>query len=145
MFYSNVLVKCLNVLLCVRPYFVQWSIRFKVKRTVYSGFISIGTLRKTVALDMKHLLLVNVMIQNLFSANYYFLLDVNECDDPSCSTNATCTNLPGSYLCDCNPGYTGSGLYCYGKRKRYKAHFLVLSLRFVIFYFLYYCFVFYRY
>ena len=44
--------------------------------------------------------------------------DVNECQyEGKCSNflarcveNAVCTNLPGSYACDCPPGYVGDGL-----------------------------------
>ena len=31
-------------------------------------------------------------------------------DDTLCHVNATCTNTPGSYLCDCNTGYSGDGV-----------------------------------
>ena len=34
--------------------------------------------------------------------------DVNECDSlKPCLNNASCLNLPGSYKCKCNQGYTG--------------------------------------
>jgi hypothetical protein len=37
-------------------------------------------------------------------------VDVDECtDDSICNDNATCTNLPGSYQCDCNCGYALAG------------------------------------
>jgi hypothetical protein len=44
----------------------------------------------------------------------YVIEDLNECmvNNGGCSTNATCTNLPGSRTCACNPGYTGDGLTC---------------------------------
>ncbi|NTX16042.1 hypothetical protein HUA76_35255 [Myxococcus sp. CA056] len=40
--------------------------------------------------------------------------DVNECTNGTsqCSTNATCTNTPGSYTCTCKGGYTGNGRTC---------------------------------
>lgn len=43
------------------------------------------------------------------------LPDINECyENPSiCPANAICTNLPGSYKCECGPGFepdsSGSG------------------------------------
>ena len=43
-----------------------------------------------------------------------FFLDINECYKNPCDTNAKCTNNPGSFICACNPGYTGSGLTCTG-------------------------------
>ncbi|NBD13085.1 EGF domain-containing protein [Corallococcus silvisoli] len=40
--------------------------------------------------------------------------DINECTNGTaqCSTNATCTNTPGSYSCTCKAGYTGNGKTC---------------------------------
>lgn len=44
--------------------------------------------------------------------------DVDECaDDSTCSSNGNCTNLQGSYSCDCDSAYTGKNcsevkLYC---------------------------------
>ena len=36
-------------------------------------------------------------------------IDVNECGQPgTCGENSVCTNLPGSHLCQCKPGYTGN-------------------------------------
>jgi len=32
-----------------------------------------------------------------------------------CSEHATCTNIPDSFYCTCNNGYTGDGLTCSGK------------------------------
>jgi hypothetical protein len=44
----------------------------------------------------------------------YVIEDLNEClvNNGGCSENASCTNLPGSRTCACNPGYTGDGLTC---------------------------------
>jgi len=42
-------------------------------------------------------------------------IDIDECADPAlnnCSTNATCTNIPGGFTCECNPGFTGNGISC---------------------------------
>ena len=40
--------------------------------------------------------------------------DVNECatGNGGCSTDATCTNAPGSRTCACNAGFTGDGFTC---------------------------------
>ncbi len=38
--------------------------------------------------------------------------NVDECQGPSCHTEATCTDTPGSFTCACNTGYQGSGTSC---------------------------------
>ena len=40
--------------------------------------------------------------------------DVNECEEglDDCDENATCTDTPDGYECDCNDGYTGDGVDC---------------------------------
>ena len=45
------------------------------------------------------------------------ITDVNECTDGSddCDTNAECTNTLGSFVCECNIGYMGDGVYCDGE------------------------------
>ena len=52
------------------------------------------------------------------SANICFA-DNNEChadDDYPCDPElATCTNIPGSYICDCNDGYQSEDRMCIGK------------------------------
>ena len=42
-------------------------------------------------------------------------LDIDECKigTHDCDLNATCHNTNGSYLCECNVGYTGNGTYCH--------------------------------
>jgi len=43
--------------------------------------------------------------------------DVDECatNIHQCSSLATCHNVPDSYHCTCNTGYTGDGHICAGK------------------------------
>ena len=44
--------------------------------------------------------------------------DINECesnDSNNCDENAQCTNTDGSYICTCNPGYSGDGVSCTSK------------------------------
>ena len=36
-----------------------------------------------------------------------FSPDINECQNKPCKNRAACVNLPGTYRCDCTPGYTG--------------------------------------
>ena len=46
------------------------------------------------------------------------MLDVDECEENAnlCGDNSVCINLPGTFQCVCNPGYTGnSGANCVGK------------------------------
>ena len=43
------------------------------------------------------------------------ILELDECSDPSlndCHMNANCTDIPGSYVCDCELGYEGNGTFC---------------------------------
>jgi len=44
-------------------------------------------------------------------------VDIDECatDNGGCSSQATCTNTPGSFTCTCLPGYSGCGFNCTGK------------------------------
>ncbi|CAB4043900.1 latent-transforming growth factor beta-binding 4-like isoform X1, partial [Paramuricea clavata] len=37
---------------------------------------------------------------------------INECNGDPCHANAQCTNTVGSFLCQCNLGYSGSGFLC---------------------------------
>ena len=42
-------------------------------------------------------------------------LEIDECSDPSlndCHDNANCTDVPGSYVCECVEGYQGNGTFC---------------------------------
>lgn len=63
------------------------------------------------------MLVVNKFSQSLFD-NTYICPDIDECAlglDNCHDTLATCTDVIGaedSFLCTCNPGYTGSGVTC---------------------------------
>ncbi|KAM9293960.1 nidogen-2 [Gastrophryne carolinensis] len=39
-------------------------------------------------------------------------IDVDECVERRCHPDAACTNVPGSFSCQCNPGFTGDGFQC---------------------------------
>lgn len=43
-------------------------------------------------------------------------LDIDECEEGThhCNETASCVDTEGSFLCICNPGYTGDGVYCQG-------------------------------
>ena len=49
--------------------------------------------------------------------NFVSNTDIDECamDTDNCAENATCSNIPGSFNCTCNEGYTGDGTCCEGK------------------------------
>ena len=46
---------------------------------------------------------------------YLFCSDINECSSNPCDANATCTDVRGSFLCNCNNGYSGDGFTCQSK------------------------------
>ena len=53
---------------------------------------------------------------------FSFFIDVNECGrrTDTCGANTYCANIPGSYSCPCNSGYTQNPYVrnsCKGKRK----------------------------
>jgi hypothetical protein len=43
-----------------------------------------------------------------------YVIDINECETGGCHPNASCVDSPGSFTCDCNPGFTGDGVNCAG-------------------------------
>ena len=57
----------------------------------------------------------SVHFSNVLESFCCFFIDLNECSNKFvCAKHAKCTNLPGSYKCECNPGYSGDGKYCNG-------------------------------
>ena len=51
----------------------------------------------------------NLLFQNSFAT------DINECQqENTCHSNASCINMPGSYMCECKPKFTGDGHNCEG-------------------------------
>ena len=46
---------------------------------------------------------------------HYFPLDEDECTiNGICPGKANCRNLPGSFVCTCNTGFSGNQTYCEG-------------------------------
>ena len=39
-------------------------------------------------------------------------IDIDECKHDICHPNASCQNIPGSYNCKCNAGFSGDGNWC---------------------------------
>ncbi|KAI3418749.1 KU [Globodera pallida] len=44
-------------------------------------------------------------------------IDLNECNWINCAKNAKCTNLPGSFRCECRKGFAGGGFNCTKNRR----------------------------
>ena len=62
----------------------------------------------------------NVLYQSIKCLKCSLLLDYDEClsdDENDCHVKAFCTNTngEGSYICECNAGFTGDGFNCTGK------------------------------
>ena len=65
---------------------------------------------------------LNGVTEYLYVSNvlktWYWLSDIDECAigaENDCDVHSLCTNLPGSYTCQCIPGYTGPGHWCEGR------------------------------
>ena len=57
-------------------------------------------------------------------------IELDECTEPSlndCDVNANCTDIPGSYMCDCVLGYKGNGTFCESMIERL-SHFVFISM-----------------
>ena len=55
--------------------------------------------------------------QRLISHSYC-ITDIDECENNDlnlCHEDASCTNTEGTFFCNCNDGYSGSGTECTGK------------------------------
>ena len=74
-----------------------------------------------VELDTLEMVLVIVKVKrdenNLLSVKFCST-DVDECELSFCSANANCTNTEGSYMCQCQIGFSGDGYICSGKDKK---------------------------
>ena len=57
--------------------------------------------------------------------NCHSILDINECTSNPCDTNAMCTNVIGSYTCECKGGFSGDGTSCTGKC--YHEYFILMK------------------
>ena len=62
----------------------------------------------------------SIDICKTFHSSYTYLsllisLDIYECLSLPCHVNASCTDTQGSFACQCNTGYSGTGFNCSSK------------------------------
>ena len=64
----------------------------------------------------------NYPLLNKSKHSIYYFAEINECETGKhdCDSNAFCNNTEGSYICTCKPGYTGNGVNCTGKIRKWK-------------------------
>ena len=63
-----------------------------------------------------HLGIIATVIKLPFLYVHLLVLDIDECEmgEHECSIHAICNNTNGSYMCECQPGYTEDGKNCTG-------------------------------
>ena len=62
--------------------------------------------------------LLSHLLNTLFNFTVFIYVaytDINECNRSPCHQHAACVNIPGSFSCTCNEGWTGDGIHCNGK------------------------------
>jgi hypothetical protein len=65
----------------------------------------------------------------VFRINVYvnIFIDINECITNPCHHNASCTDNEGSFVCQCNSGFSGDGLNCTSKANSHALEFRILT------------------
>ena len=55
---------------------------------------------------------INIEVYACKKERLTIIIDIDECKSGShlCHPNATCTNILGTYTCECDAGYVGDGL-----------------------------------
>lgn len=95
--------KCLNV---------EGSFQCRCK----SGFVMSQTGHSCIGIILFGLIKLNCYYSNIYICKIIFcVLDIDECyENPKICLNGKCRNTPGSYICECQPGYTISpdGTFC---------------------------------
>lgn len=66
----------------------------------------------------------------IYACIYSLYKDIDECTSQThdCSPNGECTNLDGSFSCECQPGFTGDGKTCAGSSRVYIVYLLAICL-----------------
>ena len=60
----------------------------------------------------------------------YGFSDIDECKgNHSCHVNATCTNIDGSYVCECQPEFNGNGQSWTGEFNLFAVIFGIFPLK----------------
>ena len=52
---------------------------------------------------------------DVFQCFCLLFLDIDECQTNPCHVNANCTDVEGSYECQCKTGFSGDGVICTSK------------------------------
>ena len=92
---------------------------------LYSIYIAIKKWRKRqLILSVDQFFYCCTRKKNLHGVFYPCTLDIDECSSNPCHANATCNNTMGSYVCACDPGYSGDGFNCTGMHLN---QFLILA------------------
>ena len=72
----------------------------------------------------------------LFNISCVLFIDIDECNTSPCHYNASCTDNDGSFVCQCNIGFSGDGLNCTSKASFFTlVYYCVLQFYFVVYYF----------
>ena len=79
-------------------------------------------LQKISTDDWRNHSVKNYLLLNKSKHSICYFADINECETGKhhCDSNAFCNNTKGSYICTCKPGYTGNGVNCTGKIRKWK-------------------------
>lgn len=80
--------------------------RFMQKRKMhqFNGIVSMHVRQRLPTRSIRNTL-PRYLIFNPYKKNYYFFLDVNECEHIPSPCQFSCTNTEGSFVCSCSPGY----------------------------------------
>lgn len=70
----------------------------------------------TASATVQYCITMMTLIQRMHYYEYYIDPDQCEMGTHNCDENAKCINLDELFKCECNPGYTGSGIDCTGKQ-----------------------------
>ena len=63
----------------------------------------------------------------LFNISCVLFIDIDECNTSPCHYNASCTDNDGSFVCQCNNGFSGDGLNCTSKASFFTLGLLLCS------------------